>query len=212
MVIGRPNCGKGMATRRRSPQGAPLPSLAVTVMRRGSLGRRSMTLVAAMIAPGILASGLLVADLAGYGERTRSGLADEAQPLITEPVGGVWSAGPGLAAEAPSGTRPFADADRAAQTTKALLDPTLVPEPYGPARRYEGLVRLPAVPAPVVGWVWKAAPGAPRRRRRGGRSNSRNPGKSARRVLRSGRTPGSGMPAGRAAGSRRMSWKGANAT
>ncbi|WP_327048047.1 hypothetical protein OG320_09300 [Microbispora sp. NBC_01189] len=126
-----------------------------------------MTLVAAMIAPGILASGLLVADLAGYGERTRSGLADEAQPLITEPVGGVWSAGPGLAAEAPSGTRPFADADRAAQTTKALLDPTLVPEPYGPARRYEGLVRLPAVPAPVVGWVWKAAPrSAPEKEKR----------------------------------------------
>ncbi|WP_204288749.1 hypothetical protein [Microbispora amethystogenes] len=117
-----------------------------------------MTLVAAMIAPGILASGLLVADLAGYGERTRSGLADEARRVLTEPVGGVRGAGPGLAAEAASGARPLPDPDRAARTAKALLEPTPVPEPYGPARRYEGLVRLPAVPVPVVGRVWKAVP------------------------------------------------------
>lgn len=117
-----------------------------------------MTLVAAMIAPGILASGLLVADLAGYGERTRSGLADEARRVPTGPVGGVRSAGPGLSAEAAPGAWPFADAGRAAQTAETVLDPTPVPEPYGPARRYEGLVRLPAVPAPVVGRAWKAVP------------------------------------------------------
>ncbi|WP_133306033.1 hypothetical protein [Microbispora triticiradicis] len=47
------------------------------------------------------------------------------------------------------------------------LDPTPVPEPYGPARRYEGLVRLPAVPAPVVGRVWKAVPrSAPEKEKR----------------------------------------------
>ncbi len=132
-----------------------------------------MTLVAAMIAPGILASGLLVADLAGYGERTRSGLADEARRVLAEPVGGVGSAGPGMSAEAPSGARPFADVGRAAQTAKAVLgptpvlDPTPVPEPYGPARRYEGLVRLPAVPAPVVGRAWKAVPrSAPEKEKR----------------------------------------------
>ncbi|WP_405087139.1 hypothetical protein [Microbispora sp. NBC_01389] len=126
-----------------------------------------MTLVAAMIAPGILASGLLVADLAGYGERTRSGLADEVRRVPAAPAGGVRSAGPGLSAEAPSGARALTNADRAAQTAKTLLDPTPVPEPYGPARRYEGLVRLPAVPAPVVGRVWKAAPrSAPEKEKR----------------------------------------------
>ncbi|TLP57023.1 hypothetical protein [Microbispora triticiradicis] len=139
----------------------------MTVMRRGSLRRRSMTLVAAMIAPSILASGLLVADLAGYGEHTRSSLADEAKGVPTDPVGGVRSAGPGLSAEAPSGARPFADTGRAAQTAETVLDPTPVPEPYGPARRYEGLVRLPAVPAPVVGRVWKAVPrSAPEKEKR----------------------------------------------
>ncbi|MEU8197920.1 hypothetical protein AB0C10_29480 [Microbispora amethystogenes] len=152
----------------------------MTVTRGGSLRRRSMTLVVAMIAPGILASGLLVADLAGYGERTRSGLADEARRALTEPVGGVGSAGPGVAAEAPAGARPYADAGqvvasgaraltdagRATQTAETLLDPTPVPEPYGPARRYEGLVRLPAGPAPVVRRVWKAVPReAPEKRR-----------------------------------------------
>ncbi|WP_182886697.1 hypothetical protein [Microbispora sp. H10885] len=135
----------------------------MTVTRRGSLRRRSMTLLAAMIAPGILASGLLVADLAGYRERTRSGLADEARRVLAEPVGGVRSAGLGLSAEAPRRV----DTGRAAQTANKVLDPTPVPEPYGPARRYEGLVRLPAVPAPVVRRVWKAVPrSAPEKEKR----------------------------------------------
>ncbi|GLW26464.1 hypothetical protein Mame01_65060 [Microbispora amethystogenes] len=83
--------------------------------------------------------------------------------MLAEPVGGVRSAGLGLSAEAPRRV----DTGRAAQTAETVLDPTPVPEPYGPARRYEGLVRLPAVPAPVVGRVWKAVPrSAPEKEKR----------------------------------------------
>jgi hypothetical protein len=102
----------------------------VTVTRRGRVrGLRPLVLVAALIAPAILGSGLLVADVSGYdtmANRT-SYRAFSSPPVV--------AGGPPARDE--SGTRTTVVHQR-------LLDPTIVPEPFGPARVYEGAVRLSA--------------------------------------------------------------------
>lgn len=126
-----------------------------------------MLLVAALLAPAILASGMLMADFTGYGERARAhlsgntavraapaGTADEKRPEPTAETGGD---------RAPAGTPatrpampPMADGQEAQRIhvitmagTRPLLDPTPVPAPPGPARLYEGVVRILPIARPV---------------------------------------------------------------
>ena len=125
-----------------------------------------MVFVAALIAPAILASGMLMADFTGYGER--SDLA-QAQTVRGKPAGTAGEGRtPGAAGgdRAPTGTpgaRPSIappsapvvngqENERLAVDPKVretLLDPTPVPEPPGPARLYKRLVRIVPVSQPV---------------------------------------------------------------
>ncbi|MEU6410312.1 hypothetical protein [Microbispora sp. NPDC046933] len=163
----------------------------MTVTRRGGArGLRSVVLVAALLAPAILGSGMLMADFTGYGERARSdlsrGAAVRGEPAIGtagEVRAGVpaGTAGETTGDRAPAGTpgpRPTAspagnapgsalnsrEARRIAVVPMAgtvrepLLDPTPVPEPSGPARLYEGLVRIIPIVRPVREVVHGDAP------------------------------------------------------
>ncbi|MEU7937300.1 hypothetical protein [Microbispora bryophytorum] len=152
----------------------------MTVTRRGSArGLRSGVLVAALLVPAILASGMLMAHFAGYGERARSdfsrdaavraaaaGTADEQgageRGTTGEGAGAPGTTGDRAPAETPS-ERPTvlpnlaegrevrrADVVPMVGTVrKPLLNPTPVPEPSGPARLYEGLVRILPIAPPV---------------------------------------------------------------
>ena len=113
-------------------------------------------LVAALLVPAILAAGLLMADLAGYGEWV-SGAGSRGVAVGVEPVAGeartrVASAGDVGRGRAPTGT-PGTQPARSATTGAAgdpLLEPTPVPGPSGPLRRYEGLIRIiPPIMPPV---------------------------------------------------------------
>lgn len=136
-------------------------------------------LVAAMLAPAILASGLLMADFTGYGERARNGPAYEnagehsraamragghAQPEKSPIASGTASAAArgGSAALPGDGAGRLAVVRMAGALRAPLLDPTPVPEPSGPARVYEGLVRLLPVIHAVRQVVPRSVP-APRR-------------------------------------------------
>lgn len=84
-------------------------------------------LVAALIAPAILGSGLLVADVSGYDTMAnRTNYRESSRPPVA-------AGAPPVKGE--SGTR-------TAVVHQRFLDPTIVPEPFGPARVYEGAVRL----------------------------------------------------------------------
>ncbi|WP_182899801.1 hypothetical protein [Microbispora sp. H10830] len=152
----------------------------MTVTRRGSArGLRSVVLVAALLVPAILASGMLMAHFAGYGERVRSDFsrtaAVRATPAGTADEKGAGAAGRTAGDRAPagtSGTRPavlpnLADGQEARRADvvpmagtarKPLLNPTPVPEPSGPARLYEGLVRILPIAQPVHEVVHGDAP------------------------------------------------------
>jgi hypothetical protein len=128
----------------------------------------------ALIAPAILASGMLMADFTGYGERARSDFAPDAavgaEPAGTERKGragaspaaaGDWA--PGAEPSVPPagdtpGARRIAVVPMAGAVREPLLDPTPVPEPTGPARLYEGLVRILPIVRPVRGVVPRGAP------------------------------------------------------
>ncbi|MBE3015963.1 hypothetical protein IL992_43435 [Microbispora sp. NEAU-D428] len=152
----------------------------MTVTRRGSArGLRSVVLVAALLAPAILASGMLMADFSGYGERVRSDLSREAA-VRAEPAGTADGKPAGAAGEtagdrASAGTlgerpavlpnladgqeaRGIAVVPMAGTVREPLLNPTPVPEPSGPARLYEGIVRILPVVQPVREVVHRDAP------------------------------------------------------
>ncbi|WP_285786230.1 hypothetical protein [Microbispora sp. NBRC 16548] len=152
----------------------------MTVTRRGSArGLRSVVLVAALLVPAILASGMLMAHFAGYGERARSDFsrtaAVRATPAGTADEKGAGAPGGTTRDRAPAGTpgtRPtvlpnLADGQEARRidvvpmagtARKPLLNPTPVPEPSGPARLYEGLVRILPIAQPVHEVVHGDAP------------------------------------------------------
>lgn len=129
----------------------------MTVTRRGSARRlRLVVLVAALIAPAILAMGMLLADFAGYGDRALGARDVRAEPGAGRAAGTAGSralaapAGPAVPPDrnAPGSGRgtvvPMAGA-----ATEPVLDPTPVPEPSGPARLYKGLVRILPIPVRV---------------------------------------------------------------
>ncbi|WP_169983530.1 hypothetical protein [Microbispora sp. H10836] len=151
----------------------------MTVTRRGAArGLRSAVLVVALIAPAILASGMLMADFTGYGERARSDSASDAA-VRAEPAGtaregragapaatagdrvpaGMPGARPTVppAGDAPEAWR-IAVVPMAGAVREPLLDPTPVPEPTGPARLYEGIVRILPIVRPVREVVHRDAP------------------------------------------------------
>ncbi|MEU7883586.1 hypothetical protein [Microbispora bryophytorum] len=150
----------------------------MTVTRRGSArGLRSGVLVAALLVPAILASGMLMAHFAGYGEGARSDFSrDAAVRAAAAGTADEQGAGvPGTTGEgagAATGDRAPAETPGAWPTVlpnladgregrradvvpmvgtvrKPLLNPTPVPEPSGPARLYEGLVRILPIAPPV---------------------------------------------------------------
>ncbi len=173
-----------MASGRTTARGGWLPSLAVTVTRRGSArGLRSAVLVAALLVPAILASGMLMAHFAGYGERARSDFSPDAAVRATpagpanekgvgtahEPAGdgasaGTPGAGPAVLLNRADGreARRVDVIPMAGTVREPLLNPTPVPEPSGPARLYEGLVRILPVARPVHEVVHGEAPKASR--------------------------------------------------
>ncbi|WP_169948548.1 hypothetical protein [Microbispora sp. H11081] len=121
-----------------------------------------MVLLVALIAPVVLASGMLMADYTGYGERARGDFVSDAA-VRAEPAGmpgegragvrppaGTPGAQPtaGASPEAPEAPR-IAVVPMARVVREPLLDPTPVPEPTGPARLYERLVRILPVVRPV---------------------------------------------------------------
>ncbi|MEV4461188.1 hypothetical protein [Microbispora sp. NPDC049633] len=147
----------------------------MTVTRRGAArGLRSAVLVVALLVPAFLASGMLMADFTGYGERARSEFAPDAA-VRAEPAG-TARAGRGGAPAVTVGDRmpgarpsvpPAGDAPEARRIAvvpmagavrEPLLDPTPVPEPTGPARLYEGLVRILPIARPVREVVQADAP------------------------------------------------------
>ncbi|MEU8276566.1 hypothetical protein ACFYOK_19920 [Microbispora bryophytorum] len=162
----------------------------MTVTRRGSArGLRSGVLIAALLVPAILASGMLMAHFAGYGEGARSdfsrdaavraaaagtaGTADEQGARVPGSTGeGAGAATGERAPDETPGARPTvlpnlaegrevwrADVVPMVGTVrKPLLNPTPVPEPSGPARLYEGLVRILPIAPPVREIVPGAAP------------------------------------------------------
>ncbi|XVQ85073.1 hypothetical protein ACQP2K_40725 [Microbispora siamensis] len=150
----------------------------MTVTRRGSArGLRSVVLVAALLAPAILASGMLMADFSGYGERVRSDFLRDAA-VRAEPAGtadqkraGTETAGDrtpaGTLGERPAVLPNLADGQEAQRIAvvpmagtvrEPLLNPTPVPEPSGPARLYEGIVRILPIVQPVREVVRRNAP------------------------------------------------------
>ncbi|GIH67341.1 hypothetical protein [Microbispora siamensis] len=138
-------------------------------------GLRSMVLVAALLAPVILASGMLMADFSGYGERVRSDLSRDAA-VRAEPAGTADEKRAGTAGERASagtlGKRPvvppnladdqearrIAVVPMAGTVREPLLNPTPVPEPSGPARLYEGIVRILPIVQPVREIVHRDVP------------------------------------------------------
>ncbi|TQS21391.1 hypothetical protein [Microbispora sp. KK1-11] len=152
----------------------------MTVTRRGSArGLRSAVLVAALLVPAILASGMLMAHFAGYGERVRSDFSRSATPAGAADEKGAGAPGESAGDRAPAGapgTRPtmlanLADGREARRidvvpmagtVRKPLLNPTPVPEPSGPARLYGGLVRILPIAQPVHEVVHEVAPKASR--------------------------------------------------
>ncbi|MFF4129687.1 hypothetical protein ACFYYP_39745 [Microbispora rosea] len=133
----------------------------MTVTRRGSARGLRSVLVAALLAPAILASGMLMADFAGYGERARSHSSGDAA-VRAAPVGTAGEKGAEAEEDqAPAGTAmprnpavgqeaPRIDVVPMAGTVrKPLLNPTPVPAPSGPARLYERLVRILPIAQPV---------------------------------------------------------------
>ncbi|WP_328855031.1 hypothetical protein OHB01_05720 [Microbispora hainanensis] len=140
----------------------------MTLTRRGSARRlRSVLLVAALLSPAILASGMLMADFTGYGERARAQLsgsaavraaparaADQKRAETTAETGGDRApAGTPAARPAMPPTVDGREAQRIHVITMAgtrpLLNPTPVPAPPGPARLYEGVVRILPIARPV---------------------------------------------------------------
>ncbi|WP_156081183.1 hypothetical protein [Microbispora rosea] len=136
----------------------------MTVTRRGSArGLRSVVLVAALLAPAILASGMLMADFAGYGERARSHSSGDAAVRAAaagtaDEKGGETAAPAGTPATRIAMPRNPADGQEAPRidvvpmagtVLKPLLNPTPVPAPSGPARLYEGRVRILPIAQPV---------------------------------------------------------------
>ncbi|GAB3142140.1 hypothetical protein GCM10027161_30090 [Microbispora hainanensis] len=122
-----------------------------------------MLLVAALLAPAILASGMLMADFTGYGERARAHLSGNAavRPAKAGTAGekraetGEDRASAGTPAMRPA-IPPMTDGREAQRIhvipmagTRPLLDPTPVPAPPGPARLYEGVVRILPIARPV---------------------------------------------------------------
>ncbi|GAB3908741.1 hypothetical protein GCM10027612_83420 [Microbispora bryophytorum subsp. camponoti] len=126
-------------------------------------------LVAALLVPAILASGMLMAHFAGYGERARSAFSRDAAVRAAaagtadeQGAGARGTTGDRAPAETP-GARPTALPNLAdgrelrradvvpmvGTVRKPLLNPTPVPEPSGPARLYEGLVRILPIAPPV---------------------------------------------------------------
>ena len=121
--MGGLSCGKGMTSDQNRGVRGWIASWAVTRRRSAQARRRPVVLFGALLAPAILAGGLLAGEVQGL----------EAEDAL---VPGSWDGAPAV-----GGAR------------AVVWAPRLVPAPDVPERRYEGVVRVrarEAVAVPVV--------------------------------------------------------------